>query len=145
MRSTVPPPEPCGDSGYFPAAGAAVGPLFIKLSLGYPTQDEALAVIRGRDYLIPDDVEELAVPVLAHRIIMRGISYLPDSTTFYGVLSVYALVQLLTRYCYGDRAEAFAVMAELLEKCPGAAGRRKCPRFPLRRFAAFPARLYRKG
>lgn len=34
---------------------------------------QALAAIRGRDYVIPDDVKELAVPVLAHRIILRGI------------------------------------------------------------------------
>ena len=33
---------------------------------------QALAAIRGRDYVIPDDVKELAVPVLAHRIILRG-------------------------------------------------------------------------
>ena len=36
---------------------------------------QALAAIRGRDYVIPDDVKELAVPVLAHRIVMRSISY----------------------------------------------------------------------
>ena len=35
---------------------------------------QALAAIRGRDYVIPDDVKELAQPVLAHRIIMRGVS-----------------------------------------------------------------------
>ncbi|MDA1188701.1 MAG: MoxR family ATPase [Chloroflexi bacterium] len=40
---------------------------------------QALALIRGRDYVLPDDVKELAVPVMAHRIIvsaaarMRGI------------------------------------------------------------------------
>ena len=33
---------------------------------------QALAAIRGRDYVIPDDVKELAVPVLTHRIILRG-------------------------------------------------------------------------
>ncbi len=39
---------------------------------------QALAMIRGRDYVLPDDVKELAVPMLAHRIIasaparMRG-------------------------------------------------------------------------
>lgn len=43
---------------------------------------QALAAIRGRDYVIPDDVKELAVPVLAHRIIMRGVSYQNDSTAF---------------------------------------------------------------
>lgn len=33
---------------------------------------QALAAIRGRDYVIPDDIKELAVPVLGHRIILRG-------------------------------------------------------------------------
>ncbi len=36
---------------------------------------QALAAIRGRDYVIPDDVKELAVPVLAHRIILRGMHH----------------------------------------------------------------------
>ena len=40
---------------------------------------QAVALIRGRDYVLPDDVKELAVPVLSHRIIvsaaarMRGV------------------------------------------------------------------------
>ena len=34
---------------------------------------QALAAVRGRDYVIPDDVRELAVPVLAHRVILRGM------------------------------------------------------------------------
>lgn len=43
---------------------------------------QALAAIRGRDYVIPDDVKELAVPVLAHRILIRGIGYQNNSETF---------------------------------------------------------------
>ena len=43
---------------------------------------QALAAIRGRDYVIPDDVKELAVPVLAHRIVLRGISYQFSSESF---------------------------------------------------------------
>ncbi|KPV49127.1 hypothetical protein SE17_34365, partial [Kouleothrix aurantiaca] len=31
---------------------------------------EALAALRGRDFVRPDDVKELAVPVLAHRLIL---------------------------------------------------------------------------
>jgi len=31
----------------------------------------ALAATRGRDYVTPDDVKELAVPVLAHRVMIR--------------------------------------------------------------------------
>ena len=33
---------------------------------------QALAAIHGRDYVIPDDVKALAVPVLAHRIMLRA-------------------------------------------------------------------------
>ena len=43
---------------------------------------QALAAIRGRDYVIPDDVKELAVPVLAHRIVLRGISYQVNNESF---------------------------------------------------------------
>lgn len=32
----------------------------------------ALAAARGRDYATPDDVKELAVPVLAHRLVLRN-------------------------------------------------------------------------
>jgi MoxR-like ATPase len=33
---------------------------------------QALALIGGRDYVVPDDVKGLAVPVLAHRVIAKG-------------------------------------------------------------------------
>ena len=51
---------------------------------------QALAAVRGRDYVIPDDVKEMAVPVLAHRLVMRGM--------------------------HGQNAEAF--IRELLDKLP---------------------------
>ena len=40
---------------------------------------KALAFIRGRDFILPDDIKELASPILSHRIVvssparMRGI------------------------------------------------------------------------
>lgn len=43
---------------------------------------QALAAVRGRAYVIPDDVKELAVPVLAHRIVLRGVSYQTNSEEF---------------------------------------------------------------
>lgn len=43
---------------------------------------QALAAIRGRGYVIPDDVKELAIPVLAHRIVLRGVSYQTDAVAF---------------------------------------------------------------
>jgi MoxR-like ATPase len=33
---------------------------------------QALAALRGRDHVLPDDVKRLAEPVLAHRLLMRG-------------------------------------------------------------------------
>ena len=40
-------------------------------SLGLLRAVQALAMIRGREYAIPEDVKELALPVLAHRVILR--------------------------------------------------------------------------
>ena len=43
---------------------------------------QALAAVRGRDYVIPDDVKLLAVPVLAHRILMKGLRSEAGSEAF---------------------------------------------------------------
>lgn len=43
---------------------------------------QALAAIRGREYVIPDDAKELAVPVLAHRILLRGLGYQVTAESF---------------------------------------------------------------
>ena len=34
---------------------------------------QAYAAIMGRDFVIPDDVKAMAVPVMAHRVILRGL------------------------------------------------------------------------
>ena len=34
---------------------------------------QAYAAVQGRAYVIPDDVKALAVPVMAHRVILRGL------------------------------------------------------------------------
>jgi len=52
-----------------------------ELTLGVSTRGaitfskavQGLALIEGRDYVVPDDVKRLAVPVLAHRVISRGV------------------------------------------------------------------------
>ena len=53
---------------------------------------QAYAAIQGRDYVIPDDVKKLAVPVMAHRVILRGL--------------------------YGKAGENEAFIREVLEKVP---------------------------
>ena len=50
-----------------------------RASLGLFRTGRALALVRGRDYVLPDDIKELAIPVLAHRVVltpaarMRGV------------------------------------------------------------------------
>ena len=34
------------------------------------TASRALAVLQGRDYVVPDDVQTLAAPVLVHRVVL---------------------------------------------------------------------------
>lgn len=53
---------------------------------------QAYAAIHGRDFVIPDDVKALAVPVLAHRVILRGL--------------------------YGHRGESEAFLREIMKKVP---------------------------
>lgn len=44
----------------------------IRGALALYRASQAAALTAGRDYVIPDDVKELAVPVLAHRVITKG-------------------------------------------------------------------------
>ncbi len=53
---------------------------------------QAYAAISGRDFVTPDDVKALAVPVLAHRVILRGL--------------------------YGKSGEGERFIEELLQKTP---------------------------
>lgn len=52
-----------------------------ELTLGVSTRGaltlyraaQAMGYVEGRDYVIPDDIKQVAVPVLAHRIVCRGV------------------------------------------------------------------------
>jgi MoxR-like ATPase len=41
-----------------------------RATLALQQSAQALAAIRGRDFVLPDEVKELAVPVLAHRVLL---------------------------------------------------------------------------
>ena len=47
-------------------------------SLGLYRAGQALAALRGRDYVLPDDIKELAVPVLGHRMILAPGAHLQN-------------------------------------------------------------------
>lgn len=50
-------------------------------SLGLMRAAQALAALRERDYVLPDDIKYLAIPVLAHRLILREEERLRGETT----------------------------------------------------------------
>jgi len=45
------------------------------------TAARARAVLDGRDYVIPDDVKELALPVLAHRVVISPAAEIDEQTS----------------------------------------------------------------
>jgi MoxR-like ATPase len=47
-----------------------------RASLALYRASQALALVQGRDYVIPDDVKRLVVPVLSHRLILSAEAYL---------------------------------------------------------------------
>jgi MoxR-like ATPase len=49
---------------------------------------QALAAVRGRDYVLPDDPKELAIPVLTHRIMINPQTRLRGATPEEVVLDV---------------------------------------------------------
>lgn len=51
-----------------------------RASLGLMRTSRALAAIRGRDYVLPDDVQEIARVVLPHRLLLSAESRLRSST-----------------------------------------------------------------
>lgn len=42
-------------------------------ALAYFRAAQSLALVEGRDHVIPEDIKRLAIPVLAHRIVPRGM------------------------------------------------------------------------
>ena len=43
---------------------------------------QAYAMLQGRDYAVPEDIKTLAVPVMAHRIVIAGGGLSSDKRRF---------------------------------------------------------------
>jgi len=52
-----------------------------RASLGLMRAGQALAALRGRDYVLPDDIKHLAQPVLEHRLILQETELLRGVTS----------------------------------------------------------------
>lgn len=51
-----------------------------RASLALYRACQSLAFVQGRDYVVPDDVKRLVVPVLGHRLILSSEAYLHNSS-----------------------------------------------------------------
>ncbi|SDY56248.1 MoxR-like ATPase [Micromonospora pattaloongensis] len=60
-------PERFGLAAIAPQLAYGASP---RATLGLVAAARGLALLRGRDYVLPDDVQELAVDVLAHRLVL---------------------------------------------------------------------------
>lgn len=63
-------------------------------SLALYRTSQALAYIRGRDYVLPDDVKELAPLVLSHRVILKSESHLRGCIPRSVISSILASVEV---------------------------------------------------
>ncbi|HUO46281.1 MAG TPA: MoxR family ATPase [Acidimicrobiia bacterium] len=52
-----------------------------RASLALAATSRAMAAARGRDYVLPDDIKELALPVLGHRLVLSARSRLRGMET----------------------------------------------------------------
>jgi MoxR-like ATPase len=61
-----------------------------RASIALFRTSQAMAALRGRNYVLPDDVKRVAAPVLAHRIILKPESRLRKITAEYVVNEIVA-------------------------------------------------------
>lgn len=66
-------------------------------SLGLARTAKALAWLRGRDYVLPDDIKAMAVPVLAHRVILNPEEKLQGQTAEDVIRKIISSVHVPTR------------------------------------------------
>lgn len=65
-------------------------------SLALMRAAQAMAAIRGRDYVLPDDVQDIAFDVLTHRMICKGHNLMQDGRSAGSIAREY-LRQILTQ------------------------------------------------
>ncbi|HHX74687.1 MAG TPA: AAA domain-containing protein [Firmicutes bacterium] len=74
-------------------------------TLYYARAAQALALLRGRNYVIPDDLQELAVPVLAHRLLLEMSASLQDVSRAELIKKVVSSVDVPLDTEYGMKAD----------------------------------------
>jgi MoxR-like ATPase len=67
-----------------------------RASLALLRSSRAFAAVNGRDYVVPDDVKELAQPVLAHRLILTPEAQMAEQTAATVIADLLASVPIPT-------------------------------------------------
>jgi MoxR-like ATPase len=67
-----------------------------RASIGMGAAARATAAIAGRDYVVPDDVKGVAVPVLSHRMVLTADASLRDATAVTIIEAVLEQTQTLS-------------------------------------------------
>jgi MoxR-like ATPase len=62
-------------------------------SLALLRAGRARALVDGRDYLVPDDIKELAVAALAHRVMLKARFGTPGTAGMDGEAAIHAIIQ----------------------------------------------------
>jgi MoxR-like ATPase len=57
-----------------------------RASISWLRGAQAFAVLDGRDYVVPDDLQQLAVPCLAHRLVLHDLTRLHDARAIVAAL-----------------------------------------------------------
>ena len=99
-------------------------------SLALMRTGQALAGHRGRDFVLPDDVKSLALPVLAHRLTLREEERLRGATQERVLEEILGQVPIPAPWSEGGRGRTGAALLEPLPASPGprVRGGPPCPR-----------------
>jgi MoxR-like ATPase len=65
-----------------------------RASVALLLASKALAAIRGRDFPTPDDVRDIALPVLRHRLALRAEAELEGSTADAVIMDILKTVEI---------------------------------------------------
>src|SRR5581483_3254394 len=79
-----------------------------RASIALYRSAQALAAINGRDFVLPDDVKRLALPVLGHRLILKPESRLRKITPAKVIKDVLDGIKVPVLHNAADVEDAFA-------------------------------------
>jgi MoxR-like ATPase len=65
-----------------------------RASLAILTTAKAIAAMRGRDFVTPDDIREVAIPVLQHRVMLTPEKEMEGQTSRDIIMQILQMVEI---------------------------------------------------